>query len=99
MYEVLRLLTYWLPHILGIDTQQSWFYDFWSGFAASGAAWLAIIFAYYTLRIELKALKLETQLLSYELEKAREESPSSSTSTRSPRPEPGAQGDAERSDA
>lgn len=25
-------MIHWLIHLLGIDTQQSWAYDFWSGF-------------------------------------------------------------------
>lgn len=37
---------HWLAHVLGIDTQQSYFYDFWSGVAtqltavAVGMAWI-----------------------------------------------------------
>lgn len=31
----------WLAHILGVDTQQSWPYDFWSGFATQGSVILA----------------------------------------------------------
>jgi hypothetical protein len=73
LWHALSFLSFWVPHVLGIDTQLSPFYDFWSGFAASGAAWLAIAFAWYSLRIELAALKLETQLLTMELEKARGE--------------------------
>lgn len=60
-------------HVLGIDTQQSDWYDFWSGFGASGAAWLAIMFAWYSLRIELRAMRLETELLSHELARAKKE--------------------------
>ena len=62
-----------LSHALGIDTQRSHEYDFWSGFAASGAAWVAILFAWFTLRIELRALRLETKLLARELEQVSDE--------------------------
>ena len=32
---------HWLIHILGIDTQQSWAYDFWSGIATQASLLLA----------------------------------------------------------
>lgn len=70
-------VAYWLLHVTGIDTQQSYFYDFWSGIAASGAAWAAIFVAWWTMRIELRALKLESQVLALELERLKTTEPES----------------------
>lgn len=38
---------HWLAHVLGIDTQQSYFYDFWSGVATQGALLIAAVGAYH----------------------------------------------------
>lgn len=43
-------MTHWLAHVLGIDTQQSWWYDAWSGcipaittqISLTGAAWAVV---------------------------------------------------------
>lgn len=66
----MALALWWLEHILGIDTQLSPFYDFWSGFGAAAGTWLGIGLAWFALRIELRALKLETELLRRELDRA-----------------------------
>lgn len=35
----------WLLHVLGIDTQQSYYYDFWSGFATQITVLVALVTA------------------------------------------------------
>jgi hypothetical protein len=63
-------LLHLISHFLGIDTQQSPYYDFWSGFAASGAAWIAILVAWFVFRAEqrLERISLDLERRSIELE-------------------------------
>lgn len=64
---------HFLEFVLGIDgNQNSGWYMFWSGLAPSLAAWMCFLFAWFTLRIELQALRLETQLLAHELKRVSE---------------------------
>lgn len=48
-------MIHWLVHVLGIDTQQSPYYDFWSGFATQ----TSVVVAYVALRWEIRKIRDE----------------------------------------
>lgn len=66
-------LDWWIRHLLGIDSQQTAFYMFWSGPGPCFVGMITVLLGYYAIRLELRALKLEAQLLQRELAEHREE--------------------------
>jgi ABC-type nickel/cobalt efflux system permease component RcnA len=62
---------YVVLHMTGIDTQQSPFYDFWSGIAPALVGAAAVWLAWRSLRLELTLLKSEHQAIRRELQEHR----------------------------
>lgn len=50
-------------HWLGVDTQRSPFYDAWSGVVPCVIAVVGLALVWWSIRLEIRALKLETQLI------------------------------------
>ena len=48
-------MIHWLAHVMGLDTQQSYWYDFWSGIATQGS----VIVGYIALRWEIRKIRDE----------------------------------------
>jgi len=46
---------HWLAHIMGLDTQQSYWYDFWSGIATQAS----VVVGYIALRWEIRKIRDE----------------------------------------
>lgn len=71
-------MTHLLYHWLGLDTQQSPYYDFWSGFGAALAGWVGVAIGFaglalgwIGLRAELTALREQHAAVEREIREHR----------------------------
>lgn len=64
---------WWVRHVLGIDSQQTAFYMFWSGPGPCIVGLAGVALAWWAIRIALSSLRIENEQLSWELEQAQKQ--------------------------